>query len=478
MPGPALAPIPLHAVVGPAARLGPAELVGDGATLVSGTAHDSRAVIAGSLFFCVPGAHRDGHDHAAAAVRAGAAALVCSRPLDFGVPEVRVGAVRPVMGPVAALVAGDPSHHLQVLGITGTNGKTTVVGLLGSVLTAAGWPVVTVGTLTGVRTTPEAPELQSTLAEARAGGARAVAMEVSSHALDLHRVDGTRFQVAVFTNLSRDHLDHHGDLARYFAAKARLFTPELSARAVVGTDDPYGRLLLDAAELPTVGYSLDDAADLALTADGSTFTWRGASVTIGLAGGFNVLNALAAATAAGELGVDPDTIAKGLAMAGPVPGRFERVDAGQPFLVAVDYAHTPDGLEQLLAAGRELAPGGRVIVVFGAGGDRDRDKRPMMGEVADRLADVVVLTTDNPRTEDPDTIISEVQKGMEGCTDLVIEPDRASAIGFAVASARPGDVVLLAGKGHETTQVLADRTIAFDDREVAHNALRALGQAS
>lgn len=469
MPGPALAPIPLHAVVGPAARLGPAELVGDGATLVSGTAHDSRAVIAGSLFFCVPGAHRDGHDHAAAAVRAGAAALVCSRPLDLGVPEVRVGAVRPVMGPVAALVAGDPSHHLQVLGITGTNGKTTVVGLLGSVLTAAGWPVVTVGTLTGVRTTPEAPELQSTLAEARAGGARAVAMEVSSHALDQHRIDGTRIAVAGFTNLSPDHLDHHGTMERYFDAKARLFTPALSEQAVVWADDPRGRLLVDSALIPTRGVGLGAAEALVLSPTGSRFRWRGQPVALPMVGRFNVGNALLAAEVAVAAGVEPAIVAAGLSSAAPVPGRLEAIDAGQPFTVLVDFAHTPDGLDQVLSSLREVGQG-RLIIVFSSGGDRDTTKRPLMGEAAS-AADRVVLTSDNPRSEDPGAIIEAVRAGIDPDTSLLVEPDRRTAIGAALDEARPGDVVLIAGKGHETTQVIGDRAIPFDDRVVAREIL-------
>jgi len=471
----------LHDLTSELARRFPnlkATLEGDPGADVTRAVHDSSVVVPGALYCCVPGARHDGHHFAAGAVAAGASALLCERPLGLGVPELVVPSVRLAMGPVADLLAGSPSQQLSVVGVTGTNGKTTTTHLLASIMEAAGRPCGVIGTLSGARTTPEAPELQAELADLVRSGANAVAMEVSSHALDLHRVDGTYFEVAVFTNLSQDHLDHHRNMARYFEAKARLFTAELAARAVVGTDDPHGRLLLDAAEIPTIGFALHDATDLVLTTDGSTFTWRGAPVVIGLAGRFNVLNALAAATAAAELGIDVATIAKGLGAAGPVPGRFERVDVGQPFLVVVDYAHTPDGLEQLLAAGRELADG-RVILVSGAGGDRDRGKRPQMGEVADRLADIVVLTIDNPRSEDPETIIAEVRQGMSGYCDLHVEPDRATAIAMAVASARAGDVVLLAGKGHETAQVLGDRTIAFDDREVARHALlHALGEAS
>jgi UDP-N-acetylmuramoyl-L-alanyl-D-glutamate--2,6-diaminopimelate ligase len=454
------------------------ELVGDPTVEIGRAVHRSDAVCAGTLFCCVPGARHDGHRFAADAVAAGAAALLCEHALDLGVPELRVAAARAAMGPIAALLAGCPSDALTVVGITGTNGKTTTAHLLAAIFDVAGRPSGVIGTLSGPRTTPEAPELQQTLADLLAEGATTVAMEVSSHALDLHRVDGTRFAVAVFTNLSQDHLDHHGDLARYFAAKARLFTPELSNRAVVGTDDPHGRLLLDAATIPTAGFAFADASDVELDAAGSTFTWRGQRIRLGLAGRFNILNALAAAAAAAELGIDTATIAAGLAAAGPVPGRFETVDEGQPFLMAVDYAHTPDGLEQLLVAGRELAGTGRVIVVFGAGGDRDHDKRPLMGEAAARLADVVVLTTDNPRSEDPAEISHQVRLGMATVEHVQVEPDRAAAIAMAVASARAGDVVLVAGKGHETSQIVGDRVLDFDDRVEARRALAALGATS
>ncbi|HEY4378557.1 MAG TPA: UDP-N-acetylmuramoyl-L-alanyl-D-glutamate--2,6-diaminopimelate ligase, partial [Acidimicrobiales bacterium] len=327
------------------------------------------------------------------------------------------------------------------------------------------------------RTTPEAPELQARLVEMEQAGDRAVAMEVSSHALQLHRVDGTHFRVAVFTNLTRDHLDFHGDMSSYFAAKARLFEPALAERAVVNLDDPYGRLLRDAAGLPTTGYSIDDAEDLVVGPGGSSFAWRGAPVTMALAGRFNVANALAAATAAAELGIDPAMIAAGLGAAGPVAGRFELVDEGQPFLVVVDYAHTPDGLEQVVATARELAGTGRVLVVFGAGGDRDRTKRPAMGEAVARGADVAVLTSDNPRGEDPAAIISDVHEGMTDLTDLLIEPDRRAAIQAAVARARAGDVLVVAGKGHETTQTIGADVVPFDDRVVTRAALRAAGDA-
>lgn len=440
---------------------------------LSGIAHDSRRTGPGMLFCCVPGANFDGHELAVDAVAAGAVALLCERPLGLGVAEVQVSSVREAMGPVAAAICGRPSDRLTVVGVTGTNGKTTTVHLLASILEAAGRRVGVIGTLTGARTTPEAPELQQQFAAMLADGVEAVAMEVSSHALDLHRVDGTRFDVAVFTNLSRDHLDHHGNMEAYFAAKARLFEPDLARSAVLNLDDPHGRLLRDAASIPAAGYSLEDADDLRVTVDGSAFRWRGVEVEVPLPGRFNVSNALAAATAAEAIGIAPEVIASGLRGAGPVPGRFELVRLGQPYLAAVDFAHTPDGLEQLLGSARELAGEGRVIVVFGAGGDRDRTKRPLMGQVAARLADLIVVTTDNPRHEDPAAIIEEVERGMEDPADLTTEPDRRRAIELAVAAARPGDVLLVAGKGHETTQIVGDDVASFDDRLVLAEAIRA-----
>jgi len=439
--------------------------------------HDSREVVAGSLFACVPGAITDGHDYAAQAVAQGAVALLCERPLGLGVTEVQVASVRAAMGPLAAEVAGRPSDRLTMVGITGTNGKTTTSHLLGAILDRAGRRCGVIGTLTGTRTTPEAPELQRQLAGLVAEGYEAVAMEVSSHALDQHRVDGTHFRLGVFTNLSRDHLDYHGDLERYFRAKARLFDPDLSDRGVVNIDDPRGRLLRDAARIPTATYSLDDAQDLVMGPGGSRFRWRGVEVRIGLVGRFNVSNALAAATAAAEVGLTAEEVAHGLSAADPVPGRFELVDEGQPFLVAVDYAHTPDGIDEVLVAARELARPHRVLVVFGAGGDRDRTKRAPMGRAAE-AADVVILTSDNPRSEDPDDIISDVRRGMTDIRDTTIEPDRRAAIAHALAVARPGDVVVIAGKGHETTQTIGDDVQPFDDRQVARELLASSGSGT
>ncbi|MGH9229162.1 MAG: UDP-N-acetylmuramoyl-L-alanyl-D-glutamate--2,6-diaminopimelate ligase [Acidimicrobiales bacterium] len=465
----------------------------DGDPDVRAVVHDTHDVVAGSLFLCVRGARVDGHELAAGAVAAGAVALVVDHALPLAVPQVVVPDVRRAMGPLAAAFWGNPSHDLVVVGVTGTSGKTTVTHLLCPVLHAAGLaPCAIIGTLSGARTTPEATDLQAMLAAQRdrgssgAGAGReagraAVAMEVSSHGLALHRVDGTRFAVAVFTNLSQDHLDFHQTMDDYFAAKAALFTSGFTDRAVVCSDDPRGRELLARLSgarsgVTATAYSLADAEELTLSPAGASFRWRGEPVELALAGRFNVANALAAGAAAEALGIEPGFVARGLSAAAPVPGRFEAIDGGQPFTVLVDYAHKPDALDQALRAARELVtPGRRLLVVFGCGGDRDAVKRPLMGEVATRLADDVILTSDNPRSEDPQAIIDDIGAGVPagaGAT-VAVEPDRRSAIGLAVAEARPGDVVVIAGKGHESTQTIGETVRPFDDREMARAALAA-----
>jgi UDP-N-acetylmuramoyl-L-alanyl-D-glutamate--2,6-diaminopimelate ligase len=451
------------------------DLVGDGEVEIRSLVHDTRAVAPGALFCCVPGSRTDGHDLAPEAIDAGAVALLVERPVDAGVPEVRTPSVRAALGPVAAAHWGHPSAAMRVVGITGTSGKTTSTHLLAAVLEHHGWRTGLIGTLSGARTTPEAPELQALLAAERDAGRVAIAMEVSSHALALQRVRGTRFALAAFTNLSLDHLDFHRDLDDYFEAKARLFTPELSDAAVVNLDDPRGRQLAERAAVPTTGFSLVDAEQLEVRPDRCRFRWRGHPVELSLGGRFNALNAVTAAACAEQLGVAAEAVAAGLSSAPPVPGRFEPVDEGQPFSVLVDYAHKPDALAQALATARDAAGQGRVIVVFGAGGDRDPSKRPEMGEVAARLADRVLLTSDNPRGEDPLAIIDAIRGGMHRGTEpsgeVVVEPDRAAAIAVAVAEARPGDVVLIAGKGHEVTQDVGGHVTPFDDRAEARRAL-------
>jgi UDP-N-acetylmuramoyl-L-alanyl-D-glutamate--2,6-diaminopimelate ligase len=448
-------------------------LVPEGAAVgieVTAVDFDSRAVTPGSLFCAVKGENADGHDHAATAVANGAVALVVEHRLDLEVPQVVVPDSRTAMGLLSDALHDHPSRRIAVVGVTGTNGKTTVTHVLAAILRHVGRPTTVLGTLSGARTTPEAPDLQATLAEAAEQADAVVAMEVSSHAIELRRITGTWFTVAVFTNLSQDHLDFHETMDRYFAAKARLFEPDRAAVGLVNRDDPWGRRLLETMAIPAVAWSVQDVDDVQLRADGTSFTWHGQRVDLALAGRFNLANAVAAAETALALGLAPEDIAAGLGEALPVDGRFEPVGDG-PVSVLVDYAHTPDALDQAMRSARELTDG-RLIVVFGCGGDRDRAKRPLMGNAADRVADVVVVTSDNPRSEDADAIIEEVLAGVERERDLIVEPDRRQAVEAAVALAAPGDLVLVAGKGHETTQDLGDRVIAFDDREVAAAALR------
>ncbi|MGH9281747.1 MAG: Mur ligase family protein, partial [Acidimicrobiales bacterium] len=372
---------------------------------VASVTYDSRLVQPAALFCCVPGATSDGHAHAPAAVAAGATALLCERFVDLTGPagaavvQARVASTREAMAPVAAAFHGHPSRSLRVAGVTGTNGKTTVTHLLGAVLRAHGWAAGVIGTLDSPRTTPEAPDLQAALAAHLSAGARAVALEVSSDALVQHRVDAVHFAAVAFTNLSPEHLNTHGDMDSYFTAKASLFDADRAELGVVNADDRWGRRLLDrGGRLPLVPYRLADAGPVETGRFGARFSWEGHPVVLPLGGRFNVANAICAATMARALGVPAATVAAGLSSLQGVPGRYERIDAGQPFAVVVDYAHTPAALEEVLLAARaEASEGGRVLAVFGCGGDRDRAKRPLMGEVAARLADVVVLTSDNPR---------------------------------------------------------------------------------
>jgi UDP-N-acetylmuramoyl-L-alanyl-D-glutamate--2,6-diaminopimelate ligase len=453
---------------------------------VTALAYDSRSVAPGTLFFCVSGFERDGHEFAPAAVERGACALVVERPLGLGVPDVVVEDVRAAMAPAAARFHGDPTARLDVVGITGTNGKTTTAFLVRAALEEGGRPCALLGTVTSViggaerevvRTTPEAIDLQRSFAEMVDAGDRACAMEVSSHALELRRTDAIHWAVAVFTNLSRDHLDFHDTMEQYFLAKRRLFQAGPGV-AVVNVDDPYGRRL--AGQLPgAVTYGIErDAAYRALAVrsglDGSRFRARmpdgELEVSTPLPGRFNVANVVAALAAARSLGVEPDAAARAVAGAGRVPGRFEPVDEGQPFAVLVDYAHTPDSLENVLRAARELAER-RLLVVFGCGGDRDRGKRPLMGQIAVRLADAVIVTSDNPRSEDPEAIIAEVLAGAGADAEAVV--DRRAAIQRAVELAGRGDVVVIAGKGHEQGQEFAGGVkVPFDDVTVAREALR------
>jgi UDP-N-acetylmuramoyl-L-alanyl-D-glutamate--2,6-diaminopimelate ligase len=463
------------------------DLMGNGAPEVeiSSLAYSSQSVTPGALFFCVPGFRADGHDYAPIAVERGAVALVCQRPLGTGVPEVLVPDVRAAMGPAAACFYGDPTAELDVVGITGTNGKTTTAFLLRHLLEADGRSCGLLGTVKRVvggveeeveRTTPEAVDLQATFRRMLDAGDRACAMEVSSHALELGRVAGIRFACRVFTNLTQDHLDFHDTMDAYFEAKRRLFREP--GRAVVNIDDDYGRRI--AAEIECETFAIErradyHARDVEFDLMGSRFTCETPAGPLELdsplPGLFNVENVLAAVAAARSLGVPAATITEALPRFGRVPGRFEPVDEGQQFGVLVDYAHTPDSLENVLRAAREVTRG-RLHVVFGAGGDRDRGKRPLMGSAARLLADRVLVTSDNPRNEAPEAIIDEVMEGAG--PDAEREVDRRRAIALAVESAEPGDVVVIAGKGHEQGQEFErGRKEPFDDVTVAREALRA-----
>jgi len=477
-----------------------AELRGDPNVEVRTVAHDSRQVEEGALFCCIPGQSTDGHDYATIAERAGASAFLVERFVDVQGPQVRVPSVRAVIGPIASRLIGDPSDAMHVLGVTGTNGKTTTCYLLEAIALAAGRNAGVIGTVetryayTSERlrhTTPEASELQLLLARMRDAGVDTVAMEVSSHALDQRRVDGTRFAVVCFTNLSQDHLDYHGTLAAYIAAKTRLFTPVFTDRAAVNVATAAGRTLAANASdagLQLVTFAIEGAdmpdtdvraIALELGAHGSRFdledvrTGERAPVELGLPGRFNVENALAAAATALMAGETLEAVVTGLSIPLVVPGRMERIDNDRELEVLVDYAHTPEALEQAIAAARSIAePDGRVIVVFGCGGDRDREKRPKMG-AATKSADLAVLTSDNPRSEDPAAIAADVVAGVPE-RRLVVQLDRRAAIRDALAIAHAGDVVLIAGKGHEQGQISAGVTVPFDDRTVAREELEAL----
>ena len=449
-------------------------------TSIVDVTHDSRQVRPGWAFACVAGENLDGHDFAGAAVDAGAPALLVERPLAYDVPQVVVRNVRRAMGWFAAGVHDHPATKLRTVGITGTNGKTTTSHLVAAILRSTGIETRVQGTLSGVRTTPEATDLQRLLAGYVADGVDAVVMEVSSHALALHRVAGMEFDIAVFTNLGRDHLDLHESMEAYFRAKASLFAPAQSRRGVTNLDDPYGRLLLDAGEIDITGYSLADAGDPEVGADRVAFGWRGRRVMVPLGGHFNVMNALAALTVADVFGIEPDVAVAGIATTTFVPGRFEVVSEHgvHAFSVVVDYAHTPDALAAVLATARAIAPAGDVVVVFGCGGDRDADKRPLMGAAAAANANRVIVTSDNPRHEDPQAIIEAALSGIDPGerSAVLVEPDRRRAIELAIRGARPGDIIVIAGKGHETTQTIGDIATPFDDRSVAREVLAATGE--
>jgi len=470
--------------------LASSELIGDPGTEIGSLAFDNRKVTPGALFFCVRGLASDGHDFAPAAVEAGAAALVCERRLELEVPQLVVADSRSAMAEVAATFNGDPTAEMKLAGITGTNGKTTTAFLLRDILEHAGVPSGLMGTVKQViggveeevvRTTPEAIDLQASFRRMLDAGDEACVIEVSSHAMVMHRADAIDFDLAIFTNLTQDHLDFHADMEDYFQAKRLLFAAGPGA-AVVNVDDEYGQRL--ATEFDCLTYSANgqaadySAVDVSFDAAGASFTVQSEhgdlSVRTGLPGSFNVANALAALAGAISLGIDPDEAAEGLEGAARVPGRFEPIDEGQQFAVLVDYAHTPDSVENVLRAARGLTQG-RLIAIVGAGGDRDRAKRPLMGRAGAELSDLVIITSDNPRSEDPAAIVEDVLAGIEDCRSVLVEEDRDAAIGLAIREAGPGDTVVIAGKGHEQGQEFENgRKIPFDDRDVARRHLREL----
>ena len=467
--------------------LAPSEVIGARPVEIGDLAYDTRALRAGALYFCVLGARVDGHALAWEAIERGAVALVVERPLEVGVPQLVVESSRAAMAVAADVFFGEPTKELEIAGVTGTNGKTTTAILLQAMLDVAGRTAGLVGTIEWIVggehrpapfTTPEAIDLQRLFRTMLDKGDRSAAVEASSHGSALSRLDRVRFDALVFTNLSQDHLDLHGTMDNYFQAKRRLFTGALPPPAAVNVGDEWGRRLaselVDVHRAPLVTFGLGDDAEirpeeLELSAHGSRFCAAGIDIETPLRGLFNVENVLGAVAAGLLLDLDEDAIAEGVASVAGVPGRFEAIDEGQPFAVVVDYAHTPDSLVTVLRAARDLGPG-RVIVVFGAGGDRDRAKRPLMGKVASELADVTIVTSDNPRSEPPLAIIQDVLQGAG--MDVEIDPDRRGAIGRAIALAEDGDVVVIAGKGHEQGQDVAGVVTPFDDREVARELLR------
>jgi UDP-N-acetylmuramoyl-L-alanyl-D-glutamate--2,6-diaminopimelate ligase len=455
--------------------------------------HDSRQAGPGMLFVAVRGAASDGHDFVSHSMEAGAAAVCVEHAMGVAIPQLVVPDTRQVMGPLAARVHGDPSHQMTVVGVTGTNGKTTVTHYIESMGAGSGLHTGLIGTIEtrmgshtfdSVRTTPEATDFQRLLATMRDGGCRLVATEVSSHALALGRVRATRFEVAAFTNLSRDHLDFHRDMESYWLAKAALFREYEVGTAVINIDDPAGRRIVDdlargegGPRVIRVGIGGDAWAEgIEPTAGGTSFRlstpWGSAGVDTPVMGGFNVDNAVLAAVCCLAAGISFDSVAEGLTRLAGVPGRFEKVSGADPVMVIVDYAHTPAGIVHAIEAARGLGRG-RVVVLVGAGGDRDREKRPLMGWAAS-AADLAVITSDNPRSEDPASIVAEVADGVDPGADLIVEVDRRRAIRTSLRSAKEGDVVLVLGRGHERFQEIADGRIPFDDRSVVREELATL----
>jgi UDP-N-acetylmuramoyl-L-alanyl-D-glutamate--2,6-diaminopimelate ligase len=439
---------------------------------------DSRLCEPGTLFFAVPGATSHGARYAKEAVERGALCVVADTTLKLSVPVVVVppSQLGALVAHASAAIVDHPEARAKLIGVTGTNGKTSTTTILASLARALSWNAANIGTLTNQRTTPAAPELYRSLASAvesfdAATPNSLVAMEVSSHALHQHRVEGLRFCVAAFTNLGHDHLDYHETMEKYFEVKASFFTPEHAKRAVIWTDDPYGERLAAMTSLPVTRVSRNDAVDADSSLRGSTFFWRGHLVNSPLIGGYNVDNALLAMSIMSCLGAEDAAIAASMGQVTSIPGRFD-VIYGADMTVIIDYAHTPEGLARLLGDVRHLQPNGRVVSVFGAGGDRDRAKRPEMGRVVSELSDLTIVTSDNPRSEAPDAIIDAVMSGVVPSAQVARVSDRREAIKRALESTRTGDVVVVAGKGHESTQIIGDLVLPFDDRDTVKELLK------
>ena len=443
---------------------------------VHGLSYDSRLINSGDLFFCFKGEKKDSHDFVYDAIKGGASALVVERKIDIDFPQVISSSSRKMMSEIAEIFYEFPSREITTVGVTGTNGKTTTVNILSAIAKAAGEKTETIGTLTGQLTTPEAPDLQRQIRDSIGNGVSFLAMEVSSHALLQNRISRMTYDAAIFTNLSLDHLDYHGDMESYYKAKSSLFSPTHSKLAVINADNQFGKRLMSEVEIPQVSFSLNDVDIVERTLIKTTFRWKGKIIELKLPGVFNLENALAAAVTAEALGFNREVIAKGLESAKGTPGRFELLTHSdeEPYII-VDYCHTPDGLEKILLSINELLPGARTHIVFGCGGDRDTSKRAQMGMISETHATNVYLTSDNPRSENQMAIINDILAGIHDTEPVYVNPDRREAIFHAVTTANQDDVVLIAGKGCEPYQEISGTLHPFLDSDVGREALEARG---